>query len=74
MKVTTKGQITIPNRIRKKYGIRPGTEVEIADSNGTIVIKKSGAGDAVDKVYGILGGKTPWRGTDVLIERLRGRL
>lgn len=74
MKVTTKGQITIPKRIRKKYGIRAGTEVEVADSNGTIVVRKRGAGDAVDRVYGILKGKNPWKSTDELIERLRGRL
>jgi AbrB family looped-hinge helix DNA binding protein len=28
MKVTTKGQVTIPQRIREKLNIRPGNEVE----------------------------------------------
>lgn len=74
MKVTVKGQITIPRKIRKKYGILPGTEIEVADSHGQIVIKKAGSKNAVDRVYGILKGKIRWRSTDELIERLRGRL
>jgi AbrB family looped-hinge helix DNA binding protein len=28
MKVTTKGQVTIPQEIREQLGIQPGTEVE----------------------------------------------
>jgi AbrB family looped-hinge helix DNA binding protein len=28
MKVTTKGQVTIPQDVREKLGILPGTEVE----------------------------------------------
>jgi AbrB family looped-hinge helix DNA binding protein len=28
MKVTVKGQITIPLALRERYGLRPGTEVE----------------------------------------------
>lgn len=28
MRVTTKGQVTIPQEVRKKLGIFPGTEVE----------------------------------------------
>jgi AbrB family looped-hinge helix DNA binding protein len=28
MKVTTKGQVTIPQEIREKLGIQPGAEVE----------------------------------------------
>lgn len=74
MRVTTKGQITIPKRIRTRYGIKPGTEVEVADSHGHIVIRKSGFTSAVDRVYGILEGRTPWKATDELVESLRGGL
>ncbi len=74
MKVTIKGQITIPKGIRKKYGIRPGTEVEVADADGQIVVRKGGPRSPVDRVYGVLKGKTRWRGSDELVERLRGAL
>lgn len=73
MKVTTKGQITLPKAIRKKYGIKPGGEVQVADVGGQIVVRKVGAGDAVERVYGILAGRGDWKSTDELMERLRGR-
>lgn len=37
-KVSTKGQLVLPVKIRKKYGIAPGKEVEILDFGSEIVI------------------------------------
>ncbi|MDK2373162.1 MAG: AbrB/MazE/SpoVT family DNA-binding domain-containing protein [Candidatus Korarchaeota archaeon] len=37
-KVSTKGQLVLPARIRRKYGISPGKEVEILDFGYEIVI------------------------------------
>ena len=74
MRVTFKGQVTIPGPIRKKFGILPGTEVEIMESNGQMVLKKDTFRSPVDRVYGILKNKTPWKKTDDIIELLRGRL
>jgi AbrB family looped-hinge helix DNA binding protein len=37
--VTTKGQIVIPAGLRRKYGIRKGTVINLFDRNGEIVIK-----------------------------------
>lgn len=37
-KVSQKGQIVIPNRLRKKYGIHPKGEVLITEVNDKIVI------------------------------------
>ena len=37
-KVSTKGSIVIPLNIRKKYGIEPGMQMSITESNGTIRI------------------------------------
>lgn len=73
MRVTIKGQVTVPRKIRKKFGIHPGTEVEIVESQGGVVLKKAGGKRPVDGVYGILKGKTRWKSADALIERLRGR-
>ena len=41
MRVTEKGQVTIPIELRDKHGIKPGSEVEFADgpSPGEVVIK-----------------------------------
>jgi AbrB family looped-hinge helix DNA binding protein len=40
MKVTSKGQITIPQEIREKYLILPNTEVEFKEKDGRIYIEK----------------------------------
>ena len=40
MKITSKGQVTIPADIREKAGLLPATEVEFAVERGKVVIKK----------------------------------
>ncbi len=37
--VTTKGQIVIPAKLRKKYGIIGGTRIIITDAGGEIVLR-----------------------------------
>ena len=38
--VTRKGQVTIPVKIRRKFGIEESSKVEIVEQDGMIVIKK----------------------------------
>jgi AbrB family looped-hinge helix DNA binding protein len=38
--VTTKGQVTIPIKLRRKFGIEKKSKVEIVEEDGKIVIKK----------------------------------
>ncbi len=40
MKITSKGQVTIPAEIRRDTGLLPGTEVEFEVEDGRAVIKK----------------------------------
>ncbi len=40
MKVTTKGQVTIPLHIRRKLGIKPHSEVEFVDRDDHVEIVK----------------------------------
>ena len=52
MRVTTKGQVTIPLELRKKAGIVPGTEVEFSVDKGRLYLRKvadSGRGRALVK-------------------------
>lgn len=58
MRVTEKGQVTIPKELRDALGIGPGTEVEFERSDDAIVVRKS--------------SREPTRGRQ-LAERLRGR-
>lgn len=40
MRVTIKGQVTIPQHIREKLGINPGTEVDFVPENGKVYVVK----------------------------------
>lgn len=41
MRVTIKGQITIPQHIREKLGIAPATEIDFIEEKGHIYLVKS---------------------------------
>jgi len=40
MRITTKGQVTIPQHIREKLGITPATEVEFVEKKGKVYLTK----------------------------------
>lgn len=58
MKITTKGQVTIPRHIREELGLLPHTEVDFEILDGWVRLRKAGGGDR--------------RGRR-LVERIRGR-
>ena len=58
MRITQKGQVTIPAEIREKLGLLPDTEVEFRLEDGRVVMEKASG--------------PPRRGKRV-VERLRGR-
>ena len=37
--VTTKGQLVIPVRLRRRFGIKKGTLVSFAEDNGRIIVQ-----------------------------------
>ena len=39
MRVTSKGQVTIPQDVRQQLGIEPGTNVEFVQENGKIILR-----------------------------------
>jgi len=41
MRVTTKGQVTIPQHIREKLGITPHTEVDFVEVEGKVYLVKN---------------------------------
>lgn len=50
MRLTTKGQVTIPLEIRRKLGLEPGTVVEFDIVGGAVRMRKAeqqGRGDAL---------------------------
>ena len=68
-KVSAKGWVVIPAPLRRKYGIEPGTMVEIKDGDGKIVIFP-GVKDPIEEGYGLLAGE-PSLLEELLAERAR---
>ncbi len=51
MRITTKGQVTIPQAIREQLGLHPHTEVEFAVERGRAVLRpKKGTPTRVDRI------------------------
>jgi len=76
MKITGKGQVTIPIGVRQKMGLLPHTEVEFLVSGGNVILRKSprhrGRGATV---VAALRGKAPKGGmsTDEIMALTRGK-
>ena len=74
--VTTKGQVTIPKRVRDALGLSPGSQVEFAvNSAGEVILRRADAvtrrarRDRFDHVRG--RAEIKWR-TDDLMRLVRG--
>lgn len=75
MRITSKGQVTIPQHIREKTGLLPNTEVEFQLINGKVTMRPKGKrvspGQAA--VAGLRGSlKRLKRSTDELMALTRG--
>lgn len=66
-KVLAKGQIVIPSSIRKKYGIQPGTEIQIFEY-GNIIYLVPPSRDPIEQAMGCLPS-TPSLSEELLMER-----
>ena len=72
MKISERGQITIPKQLRERYGMYYNVEVEISPTDGGLLIQKSAAAlHPVDRIAGILDGGD--FDIDGYIEEIRGR-
>ena len=71
-KLTSKGQITIPKKVRDKIGISPGEVLQFEEKEGTFYIKKGARKSPFDQWAGYLGKRTK-KGSDKIIEEMRGK-
>jgi len=70
MKISERGQITIPKRLRERFGMSRGVEVEITPTeNGLLIRKRTASQHPVDRISGILDDVD----VDRHIEEIRGR-
>jgi AbrB family looped-hinge helix DNA binding protein len=73
-RVTSKGQVTIPKRIREHLGIRPGQAVEfdLAD-DGRVTLNKAGRPEASGSPFDrIRGSATVRMSTEEIMRLTRG--
>ena len=71
-KITSKGQITIPQEIRNKFGFMPGMDVEIIIEDNKALIVKNRHENQFIKWLG-RGNKLNRRSIDHMVDQLRGR-
>lgn len=74
MKLTVKGQVTIPQRLRKRYGLKPESEVVVEETAEGVLIKPAHA-DRLKQLKNALRkskGVAPRFSADELMRMTRG--
>jgi len=76
VKITSKGQVTIPKEIRDAFGLLPGTEVEFVAEEGQVKVRKLEGGrtrgkEIVDRLKRASGGDIPLS-TEEIMRMTRG--
>ncbi len=70
MRISERGQITIPKPLRERFGLNHNAEVEITPTErGLLTHKPATAKHPVERIYGILG---QGGNTDDYIREIRG--
>lgn len=71
MRISERGQITIPKQMRDRFGMGSNVEVEITPTgDGLLIRKRTTSQHPVERVYAILQSDGS---TDNYIEEIRGR-
>ena len=72
MRISERGQITIPKHLRERFGLNHDVEVEIiATDAGLLIHKRIESKHPVDQIYGILPNANGLT-TDEHLEEIRG--
>jgi AbrB family looped-hinge helix DNA binding protein len=68
--VTRKGQITIPVKLRRKFGIEEASKVEVTEEEGKLVIKKR---PSIFDLAGSGAGKANVEDLKTLLDQMRAQ-
>jgi len=71
-RLTSKGQITLPKKVRDRMGIAEGEDVCFYEEDGVFHLRKAASRSPFDRWVGFLGKKDGEK-TDDIIEEMRGR-
>ena len=72
MRVTKKGQVTIPGHIRQLLRITPGSEVEFKEEQGLVYLRKSRKGTKIQRFRNFRGVATVKMTTAEIMTLTRG--
>ena len=78
VKISERGQITIPKKLRDRFGMHHDVEVEItAADEGLLIRKRTEVEHPVERVFGILGRESgdglQIADIDAYLDEIRGR-
>ncbi len=73
MKVTTKGQVTIPRHVREKLGITPHTEIDFIEENDRFYIVKTSKTKSANRFKKFRGIASSEMTTDEILKLTRER-
>ena len=73
MRVTSKGQVTVPKVLRDRFGITQDTEIEFREVRGQLVLVKAPRRSPVERLRGKLQRLPIGRTVDEYVAALRGR-
>lgn len=71
MRVTTKGQVTIPRRVREILGIAPETEIDFVEEEGKFYIVKTSENKPTKIFNKLRGIATAKMSTDEILKLTR---
>jgi len=73
MRVNSKGQVTIPKRIREQRGLHPNVEVEFVEDAGRVYLQKNRqAYQRRSRLSDLHGLATVWMTTEEILALTRG--
>lgn len=73
MKITGKGQVTIPPHLGKKHGLKPGADVQFLDQpNGVLIVKAAPTSNGQRVVETLLQGGVMKGRTEQWLRLTRG--
>jgi antitoxin PrlF len=72
-RVTSKGQVTIPKKVRDLLAIEPGSAVDFElAADGSVIVKKAGGGRRRSAFARVRGSATARMSTDEIMALTRG--
>ncbi len=74
MRLNSKGQVTIPARLRASHGLHEGDEVDVVDDEGDLrIVRRAGTPTRGERLVDAMRGRaTSTMTTDQLLDILRG--